>query len=560
LLLHPFLTVCAITLASTMAAQNLKLAAALVMLSGLASASQVEVVLSHHSEDLAWLSTIPEDVSIRLYTKGPKAQPDMPRAAAVQHLPNVGRESHTYLKHIVDNYERLSDWTVFTQAGEPSFGYNGHRSGGGHLLAGDDFTNYLVPHPSGSRFVYTAVVHLPSMNHLLRAAYCINDTLLEGGVSGSSCPKQASQWTLWWDMGDFRKYVNSKVESQHGEDIMDFYRKYINPSFTGDEVKAFFPQGARFAVSRATIQSRPKSDYEQLLISLSNNEDPYAGYFMEWLWSELFLGHQEPCAVPAKLAPVSHMEAMQSLMQRFPKPVERQSSTARSLAAVSGGISGGVSAGVSGGISGGISGGTSGDVSTTPIAVSKTTVAGVLEVDVDVRGEISKEVVEDMFKRAIAAAVGVPVASVVKLQALEITPESGNLRRLQTVQTKRYQVTYAVLVKTSIVDTVLEKTNRIAMPDTAESQLFRDTLTATDGVEEVRKIVAKTVPYKVDADVSTLAPNTPQNEDKDKNSWKPIVIGAVAILLGVSCLVTSAFLLKKKMTSTETKSQDMASI
>merc|ERR1719248_86361 len=85
--------------------------------------------------------------------------------ATVQQLPNVGRESHTYLHHIVDNYENLANWTVFTQAGEPSFGYKGHRSGGGHLLAGDDFANYLTPHPSGARFVYTSAVHLPSMNH-----------------------------------------------------------------------------------------------------------------------------------------------------------------------------------------------------------------------------------------------------------------------------------------------------------------------------------------------------------------------------------------------------------
>merc|ERR1712100_20004 len=113
------------------------------------------------------------------------------------------------------------------------------------------------------------------MNHLLRAAYCIDDELLEGGAS--VCPKEASHWTPWWDIGDFRKFVSHKTESQHGEEIMDFYRKYINPTHAEDDVIAFFPQGARFA-----------------------------GYYMEWLWSELFLGHQEPCAVPAKRAPVSH--------------------------------------------------------------------------------------------------------------------------------------------------------------------------------------------------------------------------------------------------------------
>lgn len=356
-----------------MAAQNqmCKLVAGLVLLSSVARASQVEVVLAHHSEDISWLSRIPADVAIRLYTKGTQALKSSSQTS-VQQLPNVGRESHTYLHHIVENYEDLSKWTVFTQAGQPSFGYKGHRSGGGHLLAGDDFANYLTPEPSGSRFVYTSVVHLPSMNHLLRAAYCIDDTLLEG-ASVNTCPKEASQWTPWWDVSDFRKFVASKVEAQHGEEVMDFYRKYINPSHRESDMTAFFPQGARFAVSRDTIHRRPKADYERLLATLSNDEDSYAGYYMEWLWAELFLGHQQPCTVPAKVAPVSHADAMNSLTLRFPMSVERHLSQQFTCDCVgisggvsgeiSGGISGGVSGGISGGVSGGISGGVSGGIS-----------------------------------------------------------------------------------------------------------------------------------------------------------------------------------------------------
>ena len=39
-------------------------------------------------------------------------------------LPNVGRESHTYLTHIVTQYDDLSDYTIFFQGGEPSWGYH----------------------------------------------------------------------------------------------------------------------------------------------------------------------------------------------------------------------------------------------------------------------------------------------------------------------------------------------------------------------------------------------------------------------------------------------------
>ena len=38
-------------------------------------------------------------------------------------LENVGRESHTYLHHIVEHYDELAPWTIFTQASKASFGY-----------------------------------------------------------------------------------------------------------------------------------------------------------------------------------------------------------------------------------------------------------------------------------------------------------------------------------------------------------------------------------------------------------------------------------------------------
>jgi len=330
-------------------------AASFALLSCGGHASKVDVVVAHYDEDLTWLSSLAKDLHIHVYTKGPHLKLNLPESSetSMQQLPNVGRESHTYLSHIVKNFEHLADWTVFTQAGEPSFGYKGHRSGGGHLLAGDAFANYLTPHPSGSRFVYTSAVHLPSMNHVLRAAYCINDELLEGG-GASACPKEASQWTPWWNIGDFGQYISAKVEGQHGEEIMSFYRKYINPAYSGKEVTAFFPQGARFGVSRDVIQRRPKVEYERLLAAVSNDLDSYAGYYMEWLWSELFLGHQDACSVPRNVAPVSHAEAMDSLIQRFAMPTERQlheekltEGHARRLPVIGGpSISGGISGGV----------------------------------------------------------------------------------------------------------------------------------------------------------------------------------------------------------------------
>jgi hypothetical protein len=46
-----------------------------------------------------------------IYDKSQKLKSKYP----IVQLNNVGREAHTYLTHIVQNYERLSDYTVFMQ-------------------------------------------------------------------------------------------------------------------------------------------------------------------------------------------------------------------------------------------------------------------------------------------------------------------------------------------------------------------------------------------------------------------------------------------------------------
>ena len=49
-----------------------RLLVALMVIASTSHASQVEVVLAHHSEDLTWLSHIPGNVGMHVYTKGPE--------------------------------------------------------------------------------------------------------------------------------------------------------------------------------------------------------------------------------------------------------------------------------------------------------------------------------------------------------------------------------------------------------------------------------------------------------------------------------------------------------
>ena len=67
----------------------------------------LDVVLARFNEDIAWTKTLRPDCRLFVYNKGVGDKPI---------LHNLGREAHTYLHHIVENYGHFPDWTFFSQA------------------------------------------------------------------------------------------------------------------------------------------------------------------------------------------------------------------------------------------------------------------------------------------------------------------------------------------------------------------------------------------------------------------------------------------------------------
>ena len=71
-----------------------------------------EVVVAHYSENLEWLA--PHAHYSHIYHKGNEVIPQF-HYQQWEKLPNVGREGHTFLYHIINNYECLANVTVFVQ-------------------------------------------------------------------------------------------------------------------------------------------------------------------------------------------------------------------------------------------------------------------------------------------------------------------------------------------------------------------------------------------------------------------------------------------------------------
>lgn len=77
----------------------------------------MDIVISKYKEDISWTKNFTKS-KIFIYDKSGEDN-------GFINLPNIGREAHTYLTHIINNYDNLGQYTCFLQ-GNPFDGAKGH--------------------------------------------------------------------------------------------------------------------------------------------------------------------------------------------------------------------------------------------------------------------------------------------------------------------------------------------------------------------------------------------------------------------------------------------------
>ena len=74
----------------------------------------VDLVISAYKEDLEWLNHIPATFrQVYIYNKGPGMIIGVDIPYTEIKLKNIGRCDHTYLYHVIHNYNNLADVTIF---------------------------------------------------------------------------------------------------------------------------------------------------------------------------------------------------------------------------------------------------------------------------------------------------------------------------------------------------------------------------------------------------------------------------------------------------------------
>ena len=305
---------------------------------GEVSKSELEIVLVACHDDISWLR--PEYAPLSTVMR----RCDDPAA-------NRGRESGAYLEHIVANYDDgLAEWTVFSQAHEPTPGYQdgetSHAKEGGHLLRGSSFDDYVLAAANADAAPFyqpvSSMVNIsdPSnYRHNVRGSFLPerNGTVARRDEWGAvACPDPArgararalraaagardgseeDGFLGWIDLRvDDTQFPRLRAALEHAartgraaNTAGEYFRAHVCGASSSCPSVLLFGQGARFAVRRSAVLAKPKAYYEALLAEVAWSVDPYQSFYNEWMWSYIVSDGPPPACAGAERAAYPDLE------------------------------------------------------------------------------------------------------------------------------------------------------------------------------------------------------------------------------------------------------------
>jgi len=176
------------------------------------------IVVARYNENLEWTKQF---LNVIVYNKGTPLSDNFNEIL----LNNVGREGHTYYKHIYDNYDNLTDYTIFLQ--------------------GNPFD------------------HLPNIIYHLNNYFNNKDLSIDFEFLCQSI-------------------LNSNLRKCPHHPRLPLIKTYEMLFDERKEDMEFqFGSGGQFIVSKKKILQRPKEFYLKIVKMLENNINPIEGYVIE---------------------------------------------------------------------------------------------------------------------------------------------------------------------------------------------------------------------------------------------------------------------------------------
>jgi hypothetical protein len=215
--------------------------------------NKIDIIISRYNENLEWIENIDINYNIIIYNKGIN-DIKLNRECKIIPLSNIGREGHTFLYHIINNFNDLSFYTVFLQG-------------------------YPFDHVKLS-------IILKKLNIIKKRKdidfLFLNKELYLSDYTGNTPIKNQPKHRLW------------QVKPLP---MIEIYNKIFTNKLDNNNVFFEFGAGAQFILSSKLIHKN-NIDFFKNIITLfeksQNLVDPIEGYCIERLWQYIFKINLQP--------------------------------------------------------------------------------------------------------------------------------------------------------------------------------------------------------------------------------------------------------------------------
>ena len=220
----------------------------------------LEVCVARYNESTDWLKGHEFELfSIKIYNKGScELSAGTPSSSNVIQLSNVGRESHTFLHHIVTNYDSLADVTVFLPSS-------------------------CMDEARGKRYKTMEVID--KVTKTCNSVFC--------GAYYDSVYDKYKTFTVdnWGGTNCMNKETTEiSVKPATIRPFGDWYTHFFDK--TSVNVVSYM---SIFAVSKYHIQQHPRSYYESMMPCCCHHINPEEGHFIERAWVAIFHPLPDSC-------------------------------------------------------------------------------------------------------------------------------------------------------------------------------------------------------------------------------------------------------------------------
>lgn len=214
--------------------------------------NDVIMVVSRYNEDLEWFKDETfQKYPVLIYNKGNNTDFYKPeKLKEIISLQNVGREGHTYLYYIIQNYDNLPSLVIF--------------------LPGSTDINFKLE--KSKRM----------MNEIEKNKSAVIIANNHENVKNELYDFKIDYWKS-------TNENNSTLTKKHDLKPSEFrpFGKWFEHHFGDLKIQHVF-YGGIFSVSKEDILQHPKSYYENLIKELNNDPNPEVGHYFERSWEAVF--------------------------------------------------------------------------------------------------------------------------------------------------------------------------------------------------------------------------------------------------------------------------------